>query len=586
MHHAPLIQDLAVIMLIAGVVTVVFHRLKQPVVLGYIVAGVIIGPHTPPFPLITDQASIQTLGELGVVFLLFSLGLEFDLRRLRRVGATAVVAAVAEIALMLWLGYALGRLFGWGAMDSIFLGAILAISSTTIIVKAFEELGMKRERFAQLVFGILIVEDVLAIAIIAVLSVLAITGAVSPAEVGGTLARLGVFLIVSLVVGLLLVPRFIGWVARSKSDEMLLVATLGLCFGFSLLVVKAGYSIALGAFVIGAILAEAREHKTIERLVTPVRDVFSAIFFVTVGLLLDPAVLVQYAWPVIMITAAIVVGKVASCSLGCLVMGHDGRTSMGVGMSLAQIGEFSFIIAALGASLKVTSEFLYPVTVAVAVLATFFTPYLIRASDGVAARAREFVPLTPRRLFGAYLEWLDNMAPGEQAQIVAQTGKRTLLYVVMNFAIVAALFIAGAYLARSVLVPWPDWLSAGRVRDTVLWAAALALSLPFLVATYRKLSAFALLLAELGMRTPSAGRFCDAVRRVVAGVIPAISVVAMVVLVSMLSAGILPPLEALVVVLAGAVVAAVLLWRRLVRLHARMEIALLDTLQRKPTDSH
>jgi K+:H+ antiporter len=285
------------------------------VVLGYLVAGIIIGPHTPPFQLIHDEDAIATLAELGVVFLMFSLGLEFSIRKLARVGATAVVAALAEIVLMLWLGYEIGRWFGWGTMDAVFLGAMLAISSTTIIVKALDELGMKRERFAQLIFGILIVEDILAIGMIALLSGIAATGTLAAGAVLATLGQLALFLVVALVVGILAVPRLLAHVARFRRDEMLLITVLGLCFGFCLLVVQLGYSLALGAFVIGAVMAESRQLAAIERLTAPLTDMFSAIFFVAIGLMIDPRVLAQYAVPIAVITVAVVVGKVLTCSL-------------------------------------------------------------------------------------------------------------------------------------------------------------------------------------------------------------------------------------------------------------------------------
>ncbi|HZP66191.1 MAG TPA: cation:proton antiporter, partial [Rudaea sp.] len=361
MHTIAFIHDLAFIMLAAGVVTVVFHLLRQPVVLGYIAAGVLIGPHTPPYSLVTDEETIQTLAQLGVLFLLFSLGLEFSMRHLRQVGATALVAALAGIVLMLWLGYELGLGFGWRTMDALFLGAMLSISSTTITIKALDELGLKRQHFAQVVFAILIVEDVLAIGMIALLSGIAVTGSVDTAAVLHTLAALTVFLVASLVIGILTVPRLLDFVARFNSNEMLLVAVLGLLFGFCLIVARLGYSVALGAFVIGVIVAEANSLRRIERVIAPVRDMFSAIFFVAIGLLLDPNVLLGYAWPIAAVTVAVVIGKVLSRSFGAFAAGQDSRTAMRVGMSLAQIGEFSFIIATLGTTLKVTSDFLYPV---------------------------------------------------------------------------------------------------------------------------------------------------------------------------------------------------------------------------------
>ncbi|HEY1050725.1 MAG TPA: cation:proton antiporter, partial [Prosthecobacter sp.] len=261
-------------MIIAAVVTMVFRYFKQPVVLGYILAGVIIGPHTPPYALIEDKHTIETLSELGVIFLMFALGLEFSLKKLTKVGATALLAASFEIVLMVWAGYQLGRAFGWGTMDSVFLGAILSISSTTIIIKALEEIGKTRERFAQLIFGILIVEDILAILMIAMLSGFATTGSLAMGDVAMTVGKLSAFLGVLLVAGLILVPRLLNWVAKFKSNEMMVVTVIGLCFGVSLLAVKMGYSVALGAFLIGAIIAEARHIAHIETLMHPVRDLF------------------------------------------------------------------------------------------------------------------------------------------------------------------------------------------------------------------------------------------------------------------------------------------------------------------------
>ncbi|HEY0552538.1 MAG TPA: cation:proton antiporter, partial [Verrucomicrobiae bacterium] len=373
MHGVALLQDLAVVMIVAGLVTVLFHQFKQPVVLGYIIAGVIIGPHTPPFQLIEDKETIDTLAELGVVFLMFSLGLEFRLRKLKKVGVTALIAATLEILLMFWVGYEVGQLFGWSKMNSIFLGAMLSISSTTIIVKALGELGKSKEHFAQLIFGILIVEDILAIVMIALLSGIAMTGTFQAQAVLVTTTKLVIFLAVALVAGLLTVPRLLGYVGKFKSDEMLLVAVLGLCFGVSLLAVKLGYSVALGAFIIGAVIAESREIGRITHLMEPVRDMFSAVFFVAIGLLIQPALLGHYAVPILVISFAVVVGKVLTCSFGAFVAGNDRRTSLRVGMGLAQIGEFSFIIAALGLSLKVTSDFLYPVAVTVSAITTLLS---------------------------------------------------------------------------------------------------------------------------------------------------------------------------------------------------------------------
>lgn len=406
MHLATFLQDLAIIMIVAGLVTIIFHRLKQPVVLGYIIAGLILGPHTPPFSFIHDDNAVKTLAELGVIFLMFSLGLEFSLHKLLHIGGTALIAALAEITVMIFVGYEIGQWFGWRTIDSIFLGAMLAISSTTIIIKALAELKMNKEPFAQTIFGILIIEDILAIAILALLSSIAISGTISTNDILVTLGKLTLFLVASLGLGIFMVPKLLAYVARFKSNEMLLITVLGLCFGFSLLVIKLGYSVALGAFLIGAIMAEAKELKLIEKLITPLTDMFSAIFFVSIGLMVDPHVIGVYLIPIAWITLAVILGKVLVCSLSVFLCGNEGRTSMRVGMGLAQIGEFSFIIATLGTTLNVTSPFLYPIIVAVSAITTLLTPYLIRVADPLTLYLARKTPISINKKLEIYRKWL------------------------------------------------------------------------------------------------------------------------------------------------------------------------------------
>ncbi|MBF8763986.1 MULTISPECIES: cation:proton antiporter [Pseudomonas putida group] len=586
MHAISFIQDLAVIMLVAGVVTIVFHRLKQPVVLGYIVAGFIIGPHTPPFGLIHDEDTIKTLAELGVIFLMFCLGLEFSLRKLFKVGATAFIAAFLEIVLMIWIGFEIGRWFGWNTMDSLFLGAILAISSTTIIVKALNDLKMKNERFAQLIFGVLIVEDILGIGIIALLSGIAVSGTVSSGEVFSTVGKLSLFMIVALVIGILLVPRVLAYVAKFESNEMLLITVLGLCFGFCLLVVKLEYSMVLGAFLIGAIMAESRQLLKIERLIEPVRDLFSAIFFVAIGLMIDPQVLVDYAWPILVITLAVVLGKMLSCGMGAFIAGNDGRTSLRVGMGLSQIGEFSFIIAALGMTLQVTSDFLYPVAVAVSAITTLLTPYLIRAADPLSIKLGNVVPGRLARVLSLYGEWLRNIQPQGQSAMVAAMIRRILLQVGVNLALVIAIFFSGGYFAGRLGTWLSQWVSDVSQQKAVIWGAALLLSLPFLIAAYRKLKALSMLLAEMGVKPEMAGRHTQRVRRVIAEVIPLISLLVIFLLLSALSASILPTNELLLIIAIVAAVVVALLWRWFIRVHTRMQIALLETLENNRDNGH
>ena len=578
MHAISFIQDLAVIMLVAGVVTILFHRLKQPVVLGYIVAGFIIGPHTPPFGLIHDEGTIKTLAELGVIFLMFCLGLEFSLRKLFKVGATAFIAAFLEIILMIWIGYEIGRWFGWNTMDSLFLGAILAISSTTIIVKALNDLKMKNQRFAQLIFGVLIVEDILGIGIIALLSSIAVSGTVSSGEVFSTVGKLSLFMIVALVIGILLVPRLLAYVARFESNEMLLITVLGLCFGFCLLVVKLEYSMVLGAFLIGAIMAESRQLIKIERLIEPVRDMFSAIFFVAIGLMIDPQILLQYAWPIAVITVAVVLGKMLSCGIGAFIAGNDGRTSLRVGMGLSQIGEFSFIIAALGMTLQVTSDFLYPVAVAVSAITTLLTPYLIRGADPLSLKIAAVIPKRMSRVFGMYGEWLRSIQPQGEGAMLASMIRRIILQVGVNLALVVAIFFAGSYFAARIGGYLEGWIGDPSWQKALIWGGALLLSLPFLIAAYRKLKALSMLLAEMSVKPEMAGRHTQRVRRVIAEVIPILSLLVIFLLLAALSASILPTNKLLMLIAVVAAAVAAVLWRWFIRVHTRMQVALLETL--------
>ena len=578
MHAISFIQDLAVIMLVAGVVTILFHRFKQPVVLGYIVAGFIIGPHTPPFGLIHDEDTIKTLAELGVIFLMFCLGLEFSLRKLLKVGATAFIAAFLEIVLMIWIGYEIGRWFDWSTMDSLFLGAILAISSTTIIVKALNDLKMKDQRFAQLIFGVLIVEDILGIGIIALLSSIAVSGTVSSGEVFSTVGKLSLFMIVALVIGILLVPRLLAYVAKFESNEMLLITVLGLCFGFCLLVVKLEYSMVLGAFLIGAIMAESRQLIKIERLIEPVRDMFSAIFFVAIGLMIDPQILLQYAWPIAVITVAVVLGKMLSCGLGAFIAGNDGRTSLRVGMGLSQIGEFSFIIAALGMTLQVTSDFLYPVAVAVSAITTLLTPYLIRGADPLSLKIAAVMPKRMSRVFGMYGEWLRSIQPQGEGAMLAAMIRKIILQVGVNLALVIAIFFAGSFFAGRIGGYLEGWISDQSWQKALIWGGALLVSLPFLIAAYRKLKALSMLLAEMSVKPEMAGRHTQRVRRVIAELIPILSLLVIFLLLAALSASILPTNKLLVLIAVVTAAVAAVLWRWFIRVHTRMQVALLETL--------
>ncbi|MCW8807816.1 MAG: cation:proton antiporter [Rhodanobacter sp.] len=579
MHEIGFIRDLAVVMIVAGAATILFQRLRQPVLLGYILAGVLIGPHMPGM-LVDDPRAIDDISNLGVVLLMFTLGLEFSVRKLRQVGIGVLAVAVAEVGLMLWIGVGLGELFGWKGMDTLFLGAIIALSSTMVASRTLSESGQRHLPFARLVVGLLVAEDMLAIILLTLLTAVAIGGSVEAATAFTLIGHLGLFVLVGMILGLLLLPRLVDYVAGFGRDETLLVSVLGICFGASLLAVWMGFSVALGAFLAGAIVAESRSVGRVLRLVEPLRDMFAALFFVAIGLKIDPAMLVQYALPALLIAAAVILGKTLACSLGIFIVGHDPRTSLRSGLGMAQIGEFSFVIATLGLSLGVVSDFLYPVAVAVSVVCMATSPYLTRSADGLADILRRVTPRSTRVLAVSYSGWLENLKPVNENAAIAAIFRRLLWHIAINVLLVVTLFMIGAYVNAHNWT-WFATFGIGRdLRHTLIWACALFLSLPLLIAVYRKAEALGMVLAELGIRESLTGAYTRQIRGVLARVIPLATLLGLAVLVSALGSTILPPRGiALSLVVSGGVLA-VVLWRSLVKMHARLQAALKDTLDK------
>jgi CPA2 family monovalent cation:H+ antiporter-2 len=380
-HLPVLIQDLGLILMAAAVVTILFKVLKQPVVLGYLIAGFIVGPHFYLLPTVKDPASISIWAEIGVIFMLFGLGLEFSFKKLKQVGKSATITAGFEIPCMLVSGYLVGQVLGWSTMDSLFLGGIIAISSTTIIARAVEELKLKGRSFVNLVFGVLIVEDLIAVLLLVLLSSVAVTQTLSGSDLMYSALRLGFFLVIWFLLGIYLLPMLLSKLKDYLSDETMLIVSIGLCLMMVIIASKVGFSPALGAFVMGSILAETPKGHRIETLLHPVKNLFSAIFFVSVGMLINPEILKTHFWVIILIASVNIGVKVVATSIGSLLSGKNLKNSVQTGMSLAQIGEFSFIIATLGMTLKVTSDFIYPIVVAVSALTTFTTPYMIKYSE-------------------------------------------------------------------------------------------------------------------------------------------------------------------------------------------------------------
>ncbi|MGE3973734.1 MAG: cation:proton antiporter [Bdellovibrionales bacterium] len=439
MAHLPvLIKDLALILFAAGVVTLLFRKMKQPLVLGYILAGVLVGPATSLFPTITDIENIKIWAEIGVIFLLFGLGLEFSFKKLFRVGGSALITALIEITSMLLLGFFCGKLLGWSNTDSFFLAGILSIASTTIIIRAFDELGVKNQKFTQNVFGVLVIEDLVAVVLLVALTTISIGRQVEGLEMVSSVIQLGFFLILWFLAGIFLIPTFLKKVKSLMSEETLMIVSLGLCLMMVMVASGAGFSPALGAFIMGSILAETTEAEKILRSTESIKNFFGAVFFVSVGMLIEPKMIIHHWNPVLVITLVLLAGKVVSVVTGSLVAGQSLKPSIQTGMSLAQIGEFSFIIASLGLTLGVTSDFLYPITVAVSAITTFTTPYMVRFSEPTFQWVSKKMPPT-------WKEQLESYSVGAQTISAADDWKLLLRSytwrVIGNSVIVIAIFL-------------------------------------------------------------------------------------------------------------------------------------------------
>lgn len=440
-HLATLINDLALILICAGVMTLLFKKLKQPLVLGYVVAGFLASPHMPYTPSVMDTANIQTWADIGVIFLLFALGLEFSFKKIVKVGGAAIIAACTIIFCMILLGITVGTGFGWQRMDSIFLGGMIAMSSTTIIYKAFDDLGMRKKQFTGLVLSVLILEDILAIVLMVMLSTMAVRHNFEGSEMLESIGKLLFFLILWFVVGIYLIPELLKRCRKLMSEETLLIVSLGLCFGMVVMAARTGFSAAFGAFIMGSILAETVEAESIERLVKPVKDLFGAVFFVSVGMMVDPAMIVEYALPIIVITLAVIFGQSLFGTLGVLLAGQPLKTAMQCGFSLTQIGEFAFIIASLGVSLHVTSDFLYPIVVAVSVITTFLTPYMIRFAEPASNFVDTHLPAKWKNFLLHYSSGSQTMNHESLwKKLIMALTRITIVYSIVSIAVVALAF--------------------------------------------------------------------------------------------------------------------------------------------------
>ena len=436
-----LVKDLGLILIVASLVTLVFKRLKQPLVLGYIVAGFLVSPHMPYTMSVVDQTDVKTWADIGVMFTLFSLGLDFSFKKILRMGAAPVIATITIVFCMMTIGMLVGHLFGWSKMNCIFLGGMLAMSSTTIIYKAFDDLGLGHQQFASLVMSVLILEDILAIVMMVMLAAIASGGASGGMMLLGSVGRIGFFLVLWFVVGIFLIPLLLRHFRKDINNETLLIVSLGLCCLMAVVSTLAGFSSAFGAFVMGSILAETIEADKIIKVVEPVKNLFGAIFFASVGMLVDPQIIVSYAGPILVLVISILVGQAFFGSLGFLVSGQSLKSAMRCGFSMAQIGEFSFIIATLGLSLGVIGDFLYPVVVAVSVITTFLTPYMMRAAVPCYEYCEKHMPKSwIRRLNHLTLSQPTNKASDNKwKKLLAQMFINTSVYSILSAAVIAVM---------------------------------------------------------------------------------------------------------------------------------------------------
>jgi CPA2 family monovalent cation:H+ antiporter-2 len=481
MAHLPgLIYDLALILLVGAFAAILFKYIKQPLVLGYIIAGFLVGQHFDFLPDVTDKENVETFAELGVIFLLFSLGLEFSFKKLVRVGSTASVTAVVEIVFVGVSGFLVGKMLGWSDMDSLFLGGMLASSSTTIILRAFDELGVKTKQFAKIVFGVLVVEDIIVILLMVLLSTIAVTRHFEGTEILFTVLKLGFFLVIWFLVGIYLLPTFFKKAKRLMDEETTLIFSIGLCLGMVILATKVGFSAELGAFVMGSLIAETTKAEKVEHITKPIKELFGTIFFVSVGMMIDPNAIVEYAWPIFVITLLVLVGKFLFSVVGVVLSGQPLKQAVQVGMSMAQIGEFAFIVATLGLSLGVISEFLFPIAVGVSAITTFTTPYLIKSADPFYAWLEKKLPQPWLNKIEAYTAYTSKATADPEWKIILMAH---IKMIVLNSILLIAVLLVFTYFVGPFI---HSYIENETIASTVNLFGAILVASPFLWALLAK----------------------------------------------------------------------------------------------------
>jgi CPA2 family monovalent cation:H+ antiporter-2 len=571
--HGPqdFLRALTVVLCVAAVTTVLFQKLRQPVVLGYLIAGLIVGPHLP-VPLVADPDIIDMLSELGVILLMFSIGLEFGFGKLVRAGPSSVLTAVIQTSLMMWLGFLSGRALGWTVLESLFTGAIVAISSTTIVAKAFDELQIGG-KLRETVVGVLIVEDLIVIVLLAIFTALATGHGLSAGPFLLILVKLVGFLSILIGAGLLIVPRAMRSIQRLNRRETTLVATIGICFAIALLAKSLGYSAALGAFLAGSLVAESRVERSIERLVEPVRDMFAAIFFVSVGMMMDPGAIARDPGAILFLTLLVVLGKVVTVSIGAFLSGLGLRTAIQAGMSLAQIGEFSFILAGLGLSLGVVNESLFTIAVAVSLITTFLAPWMIRASGPVASWIDQKLPAPLQTFAVLYGSWMQALRTAPRTKESGPQVRQLLLFLALDAALIVAVVIGSALSIENIAQLAREHAGIPEVwAIPVVVAAALLLCAPLFVGIVRVARTLGLTLAERAFPKVAADTLdlADAPRRMFAVALQ----VALLILIGApllaLTQPFLPSVPEAIVLALGIALLAIAFWKRAANLQGHV----------------
>lgn len=580
MNGASLIRDLAVVMIVSGVITLIFRRLKQPVVLGYLLAGCVLGPNIPSGLGVENEESVRQFADLGLVFLMFSLGLDFSLRRMKEVGTTVGIAAVFQVGVMVWLGFTTGKLLHWQTPDCILLGMGLAATSTTIVLKSLRDAGELDTPHARLFSGLSIFEDIIVILFMALLPGLA-GQQPSAGVVGVTAFKLAIFLVAAIVLGLLAVPRLLNWITKLRSAEMLLITVLSLLFGFALLMLSLEYSVALGAFIMGGLVAESRALGRVRDLTAPLRDMFSAVFFVSIGMLLDPRAIADHWLPVLIVALVYVGGKIAGCTIGLFMTGTPAALSLRVGLNMAQLGEFAFVVAGVGVALGMGSEFLFPIVVTVSVLNAVIRPYLVGRAEFLADALYRATPEPVRVALGSYNRWLAAARHHRKSSAGSRFAVNLLLQLALNATLVAALFLAAGYLENRF--PPPGWLGVadGTLGEGVLyWFCAMLACMPLLVASHRKFEALGMLLADMAI--PSAMNRAATLRPLLARMLHVAGSVVMGGILVASSTALLPGWPTLLLLLGSAAILGILFGRSFNAWYSRAKFALVDTWQNPP----